>query len=49
MELANWWKKRNQFVSVPTWRFKVGFVFMCSHKGRIESGLRRWVDGKWFI
>jgi len=36
----NWWKQRNQFVSVYTQRLKVGFVFMCSHKGR--------TDRKWF-
>jgi hypothetical protein len=48
MALSNWWKQRNQFVSVYTQRFKVGFVFMCSQKGWIESGLRRWANGKWF-
>jgi len=30
-------------------RLKVGFVFMCSHKGQIERGFKKWANGKWFI
>jgi hypothetical protein len=48
MALSNWWKQRNQFVSVYTQRFKVGFVFMCSFTQGTD---RKWFQkmGRWKV